>query len=296
MRDDFTLDEDSRDDEFYHAGTRGGLGTSRDHQASAAQGGSQRSAVSTGDYLAGTYEPYARYSSASLEKLLNRVINSERLRPLIILDLGVGTGVPGKIVSRVCPGAQLIGVDTSREMLRGAADCYVYGHRLLQADAATLPIRHATADLIYSVSAFHLFGDKLTSLTEMRRVARADGKILIIDVTPEDLAMQLFHRYFPSFHAIESARHVDASQLAHMAAAIGLHLTKTVREPFSVLFPTIEHFLSFVSTRPFFGMREVPITTFEDEVRNCVRQLRGVVGPIVSRSALTAFVLEGDYR
>lgn len=251
-------------------------------------------ASNCGDDLADTYVSHARYSSACLETLLSQAIDDNRSQPSVALDLGVGTGTPGTILARLRPSVHLIGVDTSRQMLRKASTRSGYAHRMLQADAAHLPIKDCTADLVLSVSAFHLFADKRFSLAEMRRVAAPNAQIVIVDACPEDLATQLFHQFFPSFYTLESRRHLDQTTLAMMAESTGLHLVRTVRESFTIHFATAEHFLSFVSTRPFFGMRETPLEVFESEYRQCALLLQAVVGPIESRSALTAFILELD--
>ncbi len=100
----------------------------------------------------------------------------------VLLDVPVGTGVFTAPLYRRYPEATIIGVDCSMSMLRRAQARFqeqgVHNVHLLKADAAHLPVRDATADLVLSMNGWHAFANKQRAIAEMRRALRQKGTLI----------------------------------------------------------------------------------------------------------------------
>lgn len=98
-------------------------------------------------------------------------------RDVRLLEIGIGTG---RIALPLSPHVgEYIGVDISLAMmdkLRARMD----GHpiRLLQADAAHLPLADSTFDAAVAVHVFHLVGDAAAALREVARTLRPGARLL----------------------------------------------------------------------------------------------------------------------
>jgi SAM-dependent methyltransferase len=100
----------------------------------------------------------------------------------VLLDVPVGTGVFTAPLYRRYPEATIIGVDCSINMLHKAQARFqeqgVHNIHLLKADAANLPVRDGTVDLVLSMNGWHAFADKQRATAEMRRVLREEGVLI----------------------------------------------------------------------------------------------------------------------
>lgn len=107
-----------------------------------------------------------------------------------ILDLGTGTGETAKRVLALYPGARLVGLDDSAEMLARAR--IVLGNEpLLLVARLEDPVPPGPYDLVISALAIHhLDGDEKRDLfARVARVLRPGGRFVLADVvTPEDAA------------------------------------------------------------------------------------------------------------
>jgi ubiquinone/menaquinone biosynthesis C-methylase UbiE len=107
--------------------------------------------------------------------------------PTRILDLGCGTGAMALALAHACPAATVIGVDGDREVLeraRAKADAEGVELELHQALADHLPLPDASMQCVLSTLLFHHLAPsvKRGALTEVRRVLRPGGRLLICDV------------------------------------------------------------------------------------------------------------------
>lgn len=93
-----------------------------------------------------------------------------------ILELGVGTALVGGAMSR--HGHQVFGMDISAGMLRYAQDRMP--GRLALADVCRLPFRTGSLVGCYAIWMLHLASDVSLALTEVRRVLRPDGRLVVI--------------------------------------------------------------------------------------------------------------------
>lgn len=98
------------------------------------------------------------------------------------LEVGVGSGaVPGFLRARgVLPGFY-VGVDLSAGMLQGAN-----GWSPVQGDAAHLPFREGTVDLLVVRQAFHYFGRPPEVVAEFARVLTDAGTLVVAQITSFD--------------------------------------------------------------------------------------------------------------
>jgi demethylmenaquinone methyltransferase/2-methoxy-6-polyprenyl-1,4-benzoquinol methylase len=100
-----------------------------------------------------------------------------------VLDIGCGTA--GHLAGYAEAGAVVVGVDRSRAMLRRAA--VRLGGRVLEGDASRLPLATGTVDLVIVSMVLHELqpAEQRDLLGEALRVARAEGRLLVIDYLPE---------------------------------------------------------------------------------------------------------------
>jgi ubiquinone/menaquinone biosynthesis C-methylase UbiE len=115
----------------------------------------------------------AKLARAEVERLLGRP-----LRPgEVLLDPGCGTGWQAAGLRRAAPSVSVLGVDLSAGMLGQARTAGAWP--LLQADAARLPIRSGTVDVVVSRGVLHHLPDVPAALAEWRRVLRPGGAVVV---------------------------------------------------------------------------------------------------------------------
>ena len=101
-----------------------------------------------------------------------------------ILDIGCGTGLFGARVLEHFPQTQVWGLDLSAGMLRqGQVRSQATGGRFhpVQGDSEHLPFADDVFDVITCTHSFHHYPHQERVATEMHRVLRAGGRLLIID-------------------------------------------------------------------------------------------------------------------
>jgi ubiquinone/menaquinone biosynthesis C-methylase UbiE len=106
-----------------------------------------------------------------------------------VLEVGSGTG---NFLSLFEGAGPLFGVDLTMGMLRTATHLHPDQIPTL-ADGAQLPFRSRTFDLVTSAQTFHHIFRPVPVLKEMRRVMKADGRMLVVDqVAPENYEQAMF--------------------------------------------------------------------------------------------------------
>jgi SAM-dependent methyltransferase len=104
-----------------------------------------------------------------------------------VLELGCGTGEFTRRVAR--PGAELIALDLSPELLEKARSKVGAGARFVRGDATVLPFPAASFDAVYGCSILHHL-DVEAALAEVRRVLRPGGRCVFSE--PNLLNPQVF--------------------------------------------------------------------------------------------------------
>jgi len=147
------------------------------------------------------------------------LVLADRLRPYvppagILADLGGGTGELGTGVARVLK-ARVVVIDPVRQMLQKVRATPLVSVRLAAAEA--LPFPTAYFDALLCSDAFHHFRDQEKAVTEMARVVRTGGGVLILDPEPTRLyrAVALGERLLGEPGALRTAEETEALMAAH---------------------------------------------------------------------------------
>jgi demethylmenaquinone methyltransferase/2-methoxy-6-polyprenyl-1,4-benzoquinol methylase len=136
-----------------------------------------------------------------------RAIALARMGPRdVALDVGVGTGdLAFGLLDASDPSARVVGVDVSPLMLEAARRrAEGRGDRrfaALLATAGGLPFADASFDRVVAGFAVRNFGDLALGLREMRRVLRAGGRAVILELsTPPNRLVGVAYRLY--FHRL----------------------------------------------------------------------------------------------
>lgn len=101
-----------------------------------------------------------------------------------VLDISCGTGyLLNQLTHQQTNPLESYGLDLNAEMLAHARE-YLSPTHLQRADAHHLPYRAGIFDTVINTMAFNGYPDSHRALMEMRRVLRAGGRLLIVDVNP----------------------------------------------------------------------------------------------------------------
>ena len=113
-----------------------------------------------------------------------------------ILDVGCGTGWLLERLGRAVPTARLTGVDPVPEMLALARRrLSASAVDLREAAAERLPFDDGSFDAVVSASVFHYVRQPETALSEMRRVLRPGGRLVLTDWNGDFLTCRLIGVY-----------------------------------------------------------------------------------------------------
>ena len=147
--------------------------------------------------------------------------------PLRVADVGAGTG----IFAAAWPGwgaASVVAVEVSEAMAREGRAVAPYA--LGQAEA--LPLAASSVDVVWMSATFHHFADQAAAVTEIDRVLRPDGVVLIRTFLPDRLS------YFDRFPGIERA----------LERVPGLDVFAARFEPHGFAVRHVEHVLDIQTT------------------------------------------------
>ncbi len=137
---------------------------------------------------------YDRRWSSYLTKTLSFLRSWAQILPSeTILDIACGTGELERLLLEENSQQRITGVDISKEMLNTAEQklstySQVFWHK---ASASKLPFDSGSFDTIICASSFHYFEDPIASLTEMKRVLKEDGRVIILDWCKDYLGCQI---------------------------------------------------------------------------------------------------------
>ena len=148
---------------------------------------------------AGDYDRrWKRYVAASVDRTLAELHLEPGTR---LLDIGCGTGVLLEQLVLQQPEARLYGGDLSSAMLAVARDRLGRSAGLVQAASEALPLADASIDVLVSSSTFHFVREPGKALSEMRRVLRPGGRLVLIDWCRDFLTMRMLDGYLKAFDA-----------------------------------------------------------------------------------------------
>lgn len=135
------------------------------------------------------YDQYAALEKEVCRRLLDRVTFC-RTEPVTVLDLGCGTGTGSAALKKEFRKAQVVAVDLSQGMLSeaGRRSRLRYPLKRVNADIASLPFSHHTADVVFSNLAAPWLSDPRPFFEEIRRVLKPGGMFLFSMFGPGSLA------------------------------------------------------------------------------------------------------------
>ena len=105
-------------------------------------------------------------------------------RPFRLLDIGCGTGNFARRILNEHKTAEFWGIDFSRKMIRaGSKRSWADDRRIrfVQADSESLPMADNSFDVVTCSNSFHHYPNQASAVTEMYRVLRPGGRLLIVD-------------------------------------------------------------------------------------------------------------------
>ena len=136
-----------------------------------------------------------------------------------LLDVGTGTGVfVPYLLSRIGKNGQIVALDIAEEMLKQARAKGFNGNiDYLQADVTNIPLRSEIFDIVVCYSSFPHFQDKPRAFTEMHRVIRRGGRLLICH-TRSRAAINETHHQIP---VLKNDTIPDQNEMQLMLVAAG---------------------------------------------------------------------------
>jgi malonyl-CoA O-methyltransferase len=137
---------------------------------------------------AATYDAAAELQRRVRDELLSR-LDYVKLEPAAVLDLGAGTGHAALALKRRYPASTVVALDLAESMLREARRRQPLFRRFQRvcADAAALPLRSGTVDLVYSNLMLQWCDVPDGVFAECRRVLRAGGLLSFTTFGPDTL-------------------------------------------------------------------------------------------------------------
>lgn len=96
-----------------------------------------------------------------------------------LLDVGAGPGTFGQRAAARHPALTVIAVDPSRDYARRQA-----GTQVVRACGEALPLAGRTVDVALCLSSIRHVRNRAATLRELRRVVRAGGRLVIVELDP----------------------------------------------------------------------------------------------------------------
>jgi ubiquinone/menaquinone biosynthesis C-methylase UbiE len=116
--------------------------------------------------------------------LIKRIREAAGDQPIKMLDVGCGTGLFASKVRTILPRVEVCGVDLVSDMLaKGQPRWRLHrGHVLpVQGDSERLPFASGSFDIVTCANSFHHYPRQDRAVSEMGRVLRPGGRLMIID-------------------------------------------------------------------------------------------------------------------
>ncbi len=134
------------------------------------------------------YDASAVLQARVRAELLER-LDVVRLEPAVVLDLGAGTGHASLALKRRHRGAQVVALDLAPGMLQeaGRRQTLLRRFRRVCADAAALPLRDGSVDLVFSNLMLQWCNDPDAVFRECRRVLKPGGLMTFATFGPDTL-------------------------------------------------------------------------------------------------------------
>ena len=131
------------------------------------------------DNVAGVYDVFVNVINRKTHQKLKRIVSSLIGPDDTVLECACGTGLLSAVIAQKC--RQLTATDFSEKMLKKAEkNCRAFRNITYdQADITALPCPDSSFDKVVAGNVIHLLDNPLTALSELNRVCK-DGGMLII--------------------------------------------------------------------------------------------------------------------
>jgi malonyl-CoA O-methyltransferase len=123
------------------------------------------------------YDQHVIVQKRVVSQLVSSIERHLKHAPEQILDVGTGTGSLLEKLHARFPDSGMTGIDIAPNMCIQAKQKLGPGSLIVNGDAASLPFKAGTFDLVVSASALQWVGNFSSALHEMRRVARPGGML-----------------------------------------------------------------------------------------------------------------------
>jgi len=146
-----------------------------------------------------------------------------------LLEVGCG---PGIMVSALAPLVQLVtAIDITRQMLdvagKRAESQGLSNVVFLQGDAGNLPFKNDTFDVVFSRFTLHHLKETQQAISEMKRVLKCSGRIVLADVVAsEESAQAELHNALETLRDPSHVRMLSLSEFRKMAKEAGLKIAE----------------------------------------------------------------------
>lgn len=193
-----------------------------------------------------TYADAARLEAEVGARMLER-LDYVRIEPRRILDAGAGTAREARRLAERYPGAEIVALDFSLDMLRRARRSQGFLSRVFGgprplavcADMSRLPAPAGAFGLVWSNMALHALDEPLDALREFQRVLAPDGLLMLSTLGPDTLK---------ELRAVAGARRVhrfmDMHDLGDRLVAAGFAAPVMDMEQLTVTYPSSEALLA----------------------------------------------------
>lgn len=144
-------------------------------------------------------------------------------RPLTIVDLGCGVGRLTPALAETF-GGPVYGVDPSSKM-RATAETEATHPAVtyLAGEAADIPLADGSIDAVLMFLSLHHVPDRAAAATEIRRVLKPGGRLLIRSSFSDRMIGGWWQSFFPRALAIEKQMFPTLDEVTDVFAAVGLH-------------------------------------------------------------------------
>jgi ubiquinone/menaquinone biosynthesis C-methylase UbiE len=149
--------------------------------------------------------------------------HAPRHRPLAVLDLGSGTGRFTPALADAF-GGPVYGVEPSEKM-RAIAEASAAHPAILYIEgrAENIPLRSTSVDLVLMYLSFHHVQDRQAAASEIARVLRPGGRVLLRSTFSDRICEMEWMRYFPRVREIEAQMFPSSNEAIELFARAGLH-------------------------------------------------------------------------
>lgn len=160
---------------------------------------------------------------SSHKMFLDRIVPCYKHKHAIrVLDVGCGTGEFISGLARHLEGAEIHGMDLSCDMIRIAKAKFNLRHiKFKVGDVEHLPYADDVFDIITCSHSFHHYPDKKKALTEIYRVLKREGRLMIIDGCRDVPHGNIIFKIVQKIE--RDVYHMLARELRHLLDEIGFH-------------------------------------------------------------------------